>query len=41
MLFHFNKTCNLVKPKTDFNNVKINYTLELKFLGVNISHNLK
>jgi hypothetical protein len=37
MLFHFNKTCNLVRSKTVFNNVEINYMSEVKFLGINIS----
>ena len=41
MLFHFNKTCNLVKPKIVFKNVEISYTSEGKFLGINISNNLK
>jgi len=41
MLFHFNKTCNLVKPNTVYNHVEINYTSEVKFLGINISNNLK
>jgi len=39
MIFHFNKTCNLVKPKTVFNNVEINYTSEVKFSGINININ--
>jgi len=41
MSFHFNKTCNLVKPKTYFNTVEINYTSEVQFLGINISNNPK
>jgi hypothetical protein len=41
LLFHFNKTCNLVKTKIVFNSVKINYTSKVKFLGINISNNLK
>jgi len=41
MFFHFNKTCNLVKPKIVFKNVEISYTSEGKFLGINISNNLK
>ena len=28
MLFHFNKTCNLVKPKIVFKNIEISYTSE-------------
>jgi hypothetical protein len=32
MLFHFNKTCNLVKIKIVFNSVKINCTSKVKFL---------
>jgi len=41
MLFYFNKTCNLVKPKIVFNSVEINYISKVKFLGINISNNLK
>ena len=41
MLFHFNKTCNLVKPKIVFNNLEINYISGVKLLGINISNNLK
>jgi len=41
MLFHLNKTCNLVMPKIVFKNVEISYTSEVKFLGINISNNLK
>ena len=41
ILFHFNKTCNLVKPKIVFNSVEINYSCKVKFLGINISNNLK
>jgi len=41
MLSHFNKTCNLVKPNTVYNYVEISYTSEVKFLGINISNNLK
>jgi len=40
-LFHSNKTSNLVKPKTVFNNAEINYTSKAKFLGISISNNLK
>jgi len=31
MLFHFNKTSNLVMPKIVFKNVEISYTYEVKF----------
>ena len=41
MLFYFNKTCSLVKPKIVFKNDEISYTSEGKFLGINISNNLK
>ena len=41
MLFHLNKTCNSVMPKIVFKNVEISYTSEVKFLGINISYNLK
>jgi len=41
MLFHLNKTCNLVMPKIVFKNGEISYTSEVKFLGINISNNLK
>ena len=35
VLFHLNKTCNLVMPKIVFKNVEISYTSEVKFLGIN------
>jgi hypothetical protein len=41
MLFHFNKTCNLVMPKIDIKNVELSYTSDVKFLRFNISNNLK
>jgi hypothetical protein len=41
MLFHFNKTCNLVKRKIVFNNLEMNYISGVKLLGINISNNLK
>jgi len=41
MLFHINKICNLVITKTDFKNFEISYESEVKFLGTNISNNLK
>ena len=41
MLFHLNKTCNLVMPKIVFKKVEISYTSEVKVLGINISNNLK
>ena len=37
MLFHLNKTCNLVMPKIVYKNDKISYTSEVKFLEL-ISH---
>ena len=40
-LFHFNKTCNLVRPKIVFKNVEISYTSVVKFLGISISSSLK
>ena len=39
--FHVHKTCNLVMPKIVFKNAEISYTSEVKFLGINISNNLK
>jgi hypothetical protein len=39
MLFHFNKTCNLVKPTIVFENVEISYISEVKFVAINISNN--
>jgi hypothetical protein len=41
MLFHFNKTCNLVKPKAVLKNGEISYTSQVKYLGISISNNLK
>ena len=41
MLFHLNKTCNLVMPQIVFKNAGISYTSEVKFLGINISNKLK
>ena len=41
ILFHLNNTCNLVIRKIALKNVEINYTSEVKFLGINISNNLK
>jgi len=41
MLFHLNKTCNLVIPRIVFKNVEISYTSVVKFLGINLSINLK
>ena len=41
MLFHLNKTYKLVMPKVVFKNVEISYPSEFKFLGINISNNLK
>jgi len=41
MLFHMNKTCNLVRPKRVFKNVASSNTSEVKFLGSNISDFLK
>ena len=41
VVFHLNKTCNSVMPKIIFKNVEISYTFEVKFLGINISYNLK
>ena len=38
MLFHLNKTCNLIMPTIVFKNVEIRYTFEFKFLGINISN---
>jgi len=35
VLFHLNKTCNLVMPKIVFYIVEISYTSEVKFLGIN------
>jgi hypothetical protein len=41
MFFHFNKTCNSVKPKIFFKDVEISYISEVKCLGINISNNQK
>jgi hypothetical protein len=41
MLFHLNKTCKLVMPKVVFKNIEISYPSEFRFLGINISNNLK
>jgi hypothetical protein len=41
LLFYFNKTCNLVKPKIVFKNVEISYTSVVKSLGISVSNNLK
>ena len=41
MLFHLNKTCNLVMSKIVFKNVASSNTYEVKFLGINISNFLK
>ena len=41
MLFHLNKTCDVVMCKIVFKNVEISYTSEVKFLGIHISNNLK
>jgi len=41
MLFHSNKTSNLVKTKIIFNNAEINCASKTKFLGIDISNNLK
>ena len=41
MLFHFNKTSYLVMTKIEFTNVELSYSSEVKFLGMNISNNLK
>ena len=38
---HLNKAYNFVMTKTVFKNVEISYTSEVKFLGINISNNLK
>jgi len=41
MLFHLNKTCNVVMPTIVIKNFEISYTSEGKFLGINTSNNLK
>ena len=41
MLFHSNKTSNLIKPKIVYNNAEINCASKTNFLGTDISNNLK
>jgi hypothetical protein len=41
MLFQINKNGILAGPNITFNNAGINYTLQFRFLGTNITSNLK
>ncbi|PNF29254.1 hypothetical protein B7P43_G10478, partial [Cryptotermes secundus] len=41
MLFQLNKSYYMSEPVITFKNMKISYTSQFKFLGVNISNNLK
>jgi hypothetical protein len=41
MLFQLNKNGILPGPNITFNNAGINYTLQCRFLGINITSNLK
>ena len=41
MIFHLNKTCDLVMHKIVFKNAEISYISEVKFLKINILNNLK
>jgi len=41
MLFHNRRIHVLVKPLVTFNNTNVNYTVEIKFLGIQITDTLK
>lgn len=41
MYFHVNKLQNSIEPVITFKNIKINYTAQFRFLGINITHKLK
>ena len=41
MLFHSRQTNVLVKPLVAFNNMNVDYTAEIKFLGIQITDTLK
>ena len=41
MLFHNRQTHVLVKPLVTFNNMNVDYTAEIKFLGIQITDTLK
>jgi hypothetical protein len=41
MLFQLNKSYYMSEPVITFKNMKISYTSQFKFLGVNITNNLK
>jgi len=41
MLFHNRQTHVLVKPLVTFNNTNVDYTAEIKFLGIQITDTLK
>ena len=41
MLFHNRQTHVLVKPLVTFNNMNVDYTVEIKFLGIQIMDTLK
>jgi len=41
MLFHKRQTHVLVKPLVTFNNTNVDYTAEIKFLGIQITDTLK
>ena len=41
MLFHNRQTHVLVKPLVTFNNMNVDYTAEIKFLGIQITDTVK
>ena len=41
ILFHNRQTHVLVKPLVTFNNMNVDYTAEIKFLGIQITDTLK
>jgi hypothetical protein len=41
MLFKLNKLYDMSEPVIIFKNIQINYTSQFRFLGINITHNLK
>jgi hypothetical protein len=41
MLFHNRQSHFLVKPSVTFNNTAVDYTAEMKFLGIRITETLK
>jgi hypothetical protein len=41
MYFQMNKILDCIEPDITFKRVKINYTSQFRFLGINITNNLK